>query len=245
MKIFFKYKTRPLKNNKGLVPLQILQKSFKKLKLLIVDIFCFSKIRKSGKFVMGFTLIELLVVFFIMASILAVVIPGYLEYSTKLDLENLALDVALTIREAQSYGAGSKVSSAGIFDISYGVHFDIKDNPTRFIFYEDTNKNNQYDDSVTDKVITPYDINGGYLINDLCGFKNGVGKECGNGTVRYLDIVFKRPNPDPIMQLRNSITGGVIHGGEQDNAQIELISPDQATTSVSVTSLGAISITGN
>src|SRR3990172_12655861 len=115
--------------------------------------------KRSLKNNKGFTIIELVVVFFIMVSILAVVIPGYLEYSTKLDLENLALDVALTIREAQSYGAGSKVSSAGIFDIPYGVHFDIRDNPTRLIFYEDTNNNNLYDDSVTDKVITPYDIN--------------------------------------------------------------------------------------
>src|SRR3989304_202002 len=100
--------------------------------------------KRSLKNNKGFTIIELVVVFFIMASILAVVIPGYLEYSTKLDLENLALDVALTIREAQGYGAGSKVSSAGIFDIPYGVHFDIN-NPNQFIFFENTdNSDNMY-----------------------------------------------------------------------------------------------------
>ena len=238
MKIFLKHKKQFPKNNQGFIRYES--------KLFMVFKFKRNFGRDTRNFRTGFTLIELLVVFFIMVSILAVVIPGYLEYSTKLDLENLALDVALTIREAQAYGAGSKVSSAGVFDTPYGAHFDIRDNPTSFIFYEDTNNNNLYDDSVTDKVITPtYDIKGGYSINDLCGFKDGVGKECGNGMVRYLDIVFKRPNPNPIIQLRNSLTGGVIHGGEQDNAQIELISPDQATTSIKINSLGAISIGGN
>lgn len=189
----------------------------------------------------GFTLVELVVVFFIMASVLAVVIPGYLEYSTKLELENLALDVALTIREAQGYGAGSKVSSVGVFDTPYGIHFNVND-PTHFIFFEDTNKDYKYV-SADDYEIDPYEIKNGYAIDSLCATRGG-SENCIAGGVYDLDIVFKRPNPDAIITIHNS-GGSIIGGGYQDSAKIELISPDQTTSTIAITSLGAISIIGN
>lgn len=199
--------------------------------------------RKKGfyKNHQGFTLVELLVVFFIMASILAVIVPDYFTYSSKLDLDNLTLDVALTIREAQSYGAGSKVSSAGIFDTPYGVHFNAND-PTRFIFFEDTDKNDRYT-SADDYEIDTYGIKNGYAIDDLCATRGG-SPTCTSGGVYDLDIIFKRPNPDAIIAIRSN-GGGILGGGYQDSASIKLISPDQITANINVTSLGAISIVGN
>lgn len=203
----------------------------------------FLKLRKkTSDTKKGFTLVELLVVFFIMASILAVIVPGYFEYSTKLDLDNLALDVALTVREAQGYGAGSKVSSAGIFDTPYGIHFNVND-PTHFIFFEDTNKDYKYVSTDDYEIIDPYEIKNGYAINGLCGTRGG-SENCIAGGVYDLDIVFKRPNPDAIITIRNS-GGSIIGVGYQDSAKIELISPDQTTSTIAITSLGAISIIGN
>ena len=158
--------------------------------------------KRSLKNNKGFTIIELVVVFFIMASILAVVIPGYLEYSTKLDLENLALDVALTIREAQSYGAGSKVTlTGGFFDKPYGVHFDTS-NTSRFIFFENTNTaDNIY--SGGDTIINTLIIKPGYFINKLCTQTGGAGYVCGATSI---DIIYKRPNPDAIISRNVSGT---------------------------------------
>ena len=197
---------------------------------MIMKIFLKHK-KRSLKNNKGFTIIELVVVFFIMASILAVVIPGYLEYSTKLDLENLALDVALTIREAQSYGAGSKVTlTGGFFDKPYGVHFDTS-NTSRFIFFENTNTaDNIY--SGGDTIINTLIIKPGYFINKLCTQTGGAGYVCGATSI---DIIYKRPNPDAIIS-RN------VSGGAYNNAKIELISPDRATTSVYVSDNGNVSL---
>jgi len=209
---------------------------------LIMKIFLKRK-KRFHKNNQGFTLVELLVVFFIMASILAVIIPGYLDYSTKLDLDNLALDVALTIREAQSYGAGVKVSNAGDFDTPFGVHFDIN-NPNQFIFFENTdNSDSVYkppDGLPDDTIIDRYDIKAGYAISDLCGSKGGGSPDCNSGGVQYLDIIFKRPNPDAIITIRNN--GGGMFGGNQDSGGIKLVSPDTTFKNINVVSPSSISV---
>jgi type II secretory pathway pseudopilin PulG len=184
----------------------------------------------------GFTLVELLVVFFIMASILAVIIPDYLGYSSKTDFNNLSLDVALTIREAQGYGIGAKVdSTGGSFNTPYGVHFDLN-RPSQFIFFEDTNKNNAYDEG-GDQVISTYTMKSGYSITDLCTLLGSSTQRCKADGVSYVDVVYKRPNPDAAIQ-RNNIA---IDDGMQDDAWIKLMSPDQATSSIHVTGAGGIS----
>jgi len=234
MKIFLKRKKRFHKNNQGFIPYES--------KLFMVFKFKRNFGRDTRNFRTGFTLVELLVVFFIMASILAVVIPGYLEYSTKLDLENLALDVALTIREAQAYGAGARVSSItpNKFDARYGVYFNI-DTPNTFIFFEDSAAGNDYRYVSGDKIINTYDIKSGYSIKDLCGSVGGGSYDCKGNNVRILEIFFQRPNPEAIIYVR-SAGGAIIGGGAQDFGSIELISPDQKVATTSVSTAGNISI---
>jgi len=175
-----------------------------------------------------------------MASILAVVIPGYLEYSTKLDLENLALDVALTVREAQSYGAGAKVSTSGSgsFNATYGINFDLN-NSNKFFFFEE-NGSLGYDNGI-DFLINEYTVKNGYSLYDVC-LSDGGNKECNKkgNDVRGTVIYFTRPNPDAIIYRRNN--GGNIIGGPWESASLEFISPDQATTTVQIRKTGAISI---
>lgn len=195
----------------------------------------FLKPNTSHKNNRGFTLVELLVVFFIMTAMLAVVIPGYLTYSTKVELDNLVLDIALTIREAQGYGGGSKVSSTGFFDIPYGVHFDMNDR-NHFIFFEDTDKDGWYTVGA-DTILNRYTTKDGYTLNALCTRGAGSTNKLCSG-ITYVDITYKRPNPDAIIQ-RNNIA---VDNGTQNIAWIELISPDQATTSAKVSSNGNISI---
>lgn len=189
----------------------------------------------------GFTLVELLVVFFIMASILAVIAPDYFAYSSKLDLENLALDVALTIREAQAYGSGARVNQAGTsFDTAYGVHFEVA-SPNSFIFFENTSTgDNVY--TPADTILNTYSMKSDYLIRDLCGSTSGGGEQCDiSGGVKYLDIIFKRPNPGAIITISNN--GGNPIGGLKDTARVEIISPDGGIKNIKVSSFGAISIT--
>ncbi len=194
-----------------------------------------------AKFKQGFTLVELLVVFFIMASILAVIVPGYFEYSTKLDLENLALDVALAVREAQVYGGGAKISSSGDFNTSYGVHFVKGGNS--FILFENTSDGNGDKSRYTnaDTVISTYTIKSGYSIYTLCN--DEIIDSCASPTVSEgsLDIVFWRPNPVAEIKTGNGpVTDG--SAGSKSTGFIVLISPDQATTTVQVENMGSISV---
>jgi len=61
--------------------------------------------------------------------------------------QNQVLDIALSLREAQVYGLGVKDVGAGVFDVSYGVHFDIN-TPSSYIFFADLNDNLIYEDGV-------------------------------------------------------------------------------------------------
>lgn len=222
MKIFLKHNKQSLKNNKGFTPTPI-------------------NIGVSSQGERGFTLVELLVVFFIMASILAVVIPGYLEYSTKIELQNLALDVALTVREAQVYGAGARVTSGGSFTTGYGVHF-VKGASSFIVFENKSNGSNNLNvySSPGDIVINTYTIKNGYSVSDLCHPHPSLPQTvCGDTA---LDIVFNRPNPDA--SIKYATSGSTVSGfaGQQSYGIIILMSPDQATTSVTIESVGNISV---
>jgi prepilin-type N-terminal cleavage/methylation domain-containing protein len=75
----------------------------------------------------GVTLIELMVVISIFAIISATVIVDYRSFSSSISTQNLADDIALSIRKAQGYAIGVRGYN-NIFN-GYGIHFalDIKD----------------------------------------------------------------------------------------------------------------------
>jgi prepilin-type N-terminal cleavage/methylation domain-containing protein len=77
------------------------------------------KLKKTG----GFTIIELIVVIFIFGVISSLVIFNYGAFKSDVSVENLAQDVALTIRRAQVYAVSTKGTDA-IFP-SYGIHFTV------------------------------------------------------------------------------------------------------------------------
>jgi|SRR3989344_1571593 len=210
-------------------------------------IFKFNKnVRRDRRnFRTGFTLVELLVVFFIMATILAVIVPDYLTYSTKIELENLALDVALTMREAQAYGAGAKVSTGGDFNTSFGVHF-VKGEST-FIFFENTSDGNgNYDVySPADNIIATYTIKNGYTIDDICDSSDPslCDENETSPSLNVLDVVFKRPNPAAIIKTApepQTLVSGF--SGWQATGDIVFISPDRKRIYVRIQNTGNIAI---
>jgi prepilin-type N-terminal cleavage/methylation domain-containing protein len=94
----------------------------------------------------GFTLIELLVVMAIMAIVSTIILSGNAKFGGIISLRNLAYDVALTMREAQTYGISARrFSSGGVttFSPGYGVH--IGGAPaTQYILFADTNESGRY-----------------------------------------------------------------------------------------------------
>ena len=152
----------------------------------------------------GFTVLELVISIAIFAIMSALLLAKYGTFNQGILLDNLAYDIGLTIRNAQSYGLNVRSSSrtANLFDKPYGVHFDIAD-PTHFIFFVDTAGNGVYNSSIDldnngipDQDLSKTTITRGSTISALC--VNG----CSAGTqVTSLDITFKRPDPNAIIKI--------------------------------------------
>ncbi len=161
----------------------------------------------------GFTLVELLVCIVIFVLMTGFVAVKYGGFSQSMLVNNLAYDIALTIREAQSYGVSvSDVASTGNFNTTYGVHFDgantvtggVKNNQS-FILYADTNNDNRY--TVADTVIRKYVIGRGNYIKQLCHnstcssgqVAGGVGTFAASTVRQDASVLFKRPSPAPMI----------------------------------------------
>ncbi|MEK7193140.1 MAG: prepilin-type N-terminal cleavage/methylation domain-containing protein, partial [Patescibacteria group bacterium] len=158
-----------------------------------------------NNFKKGFTVVELMVVTAIFALMSSIAIANYPSFTTRLSLELLAHDIALTIRQSQVYTLGVK-ALAGNFP-SWGVHFEASD-AKHFILFADKNGNAVYDKGddcggADTECQTKYTVQGLNEITQLCG-KYGISyvvKHCtdsGALIISYLDVVFRRPDPDAL-----------------------------------------------
>lgn len=157
----------------------------------------------------GFTIIELMICVFIFAMMTTLLLAKYGSFNTGVLLTNLAYDVALTIRNAQTYGLNVKSAplDANNFNYAYGVHFALG---TEFIFFIDTNSNGLYDANLYEK-ITSTTIKRGMGIARLCPSSRvcrSLDDEDGNGlTIDWpdsIDVTYKRPNPEAIIKSTNN-----------------------------------------
>lgn len=155
----------------------------------------------------GFTLIELLVVMALILVITTYSIAGYFPFMTKIEYENVVMDIALNIREHQIYGIGTKQASSNVFAYGYGFHAVV--GGAGMVFFQDNTPDNA-------PVGTPDDTDGdGLYLNGLTcttpeclkrismnGYTvSGIGLLTGAtwSTLpagNYVDVTFKRPYLD-------------------------------------------------
>jgi len=143
----------------------------------------------------GFTLVELLVTISLFAILTSIVIFSQSKFNGSVLLTNLAYDVALTVRQAQTFGVNVRETSAGVFDKAYGVHFDISD-PTYFILFADSSGDDREYTAESDSKVNSYSIKRGNKISDICVTSSGA-SDC---EINKLDITFLRPDPDAIFE---------------------------------------------
>jgi len=174
----------------------------------------------KNKYNKGVTLIELLVVIAIFMVISSITIFSYGKFNSSLSIQNLADDIALSVRRAQGYAIGVR-GQGGVFGEGYGIHFTADSTPSlgdlyagsnkSFILFVDMSANNQYNYnasktcgaptsanecldllriSTTDKIANIYLNNSATPIN----------------SEDSVDLIFKRPNPTPTFCHR---VGGV------------------------------------
>jgi prepilin-type N-terminal cleavage/methylation domain-containing protein len=189
----------------------------------------------------GFTLIELLVSVSIIVLILSVVLWNYGSFNDELALSAAAQELAIDIREAQTYGINVKESAASSnqFNFGYGVHIIAGGGTGYRTFIDNNPANNQYEPVVQCGVaptecIKRVDFRNGVTVTNVCDATT-----CPAAGASRMNIVFIRPSPDAIIYFASGLNN---FGPPVTSARIQLTSPKGRIKYVNIESTGQVSI---
>lgn len=200
----------------------------------------------------GFTLVELLVSISIFVFMTALVMSRYGTFSQQTTLSNLAYDVALTIRQAQSYGLSVRgtdwSNDSSDFSSYYGVYFSPVSNNNFTLFSKLSSQSNTYDssDPSSGTVVSNYVLKQGATILSLCVLASS-SQDCnsssnpfyGTGVDYRLTISFKRPDPNAVICISTPAGPCVLY----NVAKITVRSADGSDTrSITISKAGQISV---
>lgn len=178
----------------------------------------------------GFTLIELLAVTGIMILITGLVLANNNKFNGTILLQNVAYDIALSIREAQVFGI-SVQNFNGSYDAAYGMHFQVNGGGSSiYVLFADAVVNNGTYDS--GELVESTTLSGGYRIQDLCTTPPVGAEVCG---LASLDVSFVRPEPDAYIR-------SPAYSGLNSSARIEITSSSGGTRNIVIGSNGQISV---
>ena len=157
------------------------------------------KVNKKIKKNKGMTYVELIVVLSIFAVMSSIVLFNHNKFQAKVDIKNLANDIALKMVQAQKDAMSGKwnTNAPSGWKPSYGVYFDLSV-PNHFIYFADfVDINKQYDAG------SGCSTGGGECLDDIEITKGKISKieECSTedclspvSTPNPLSITFTRPN---------------------------------------------------
>jgi len=198
--------------------------------------------RRPARLSRAFTLIELLVVTGIIVIISTIILANNNRFGGVVLLENLAYDVALSIRQAQVYGISVARFQSNTFSAGYGVHFDLSSPDTYVLFADAIQANGLYDcpqpGTNNCELVETTTLSTGYNIYNLCETPSSGVETCG---ISKIDVVFKRPEPDAwisasgVSCINNNGTCG-------ESARVLLQSPHGDHMSVVIYANGQISV---
>jgi prepilin-type N-terminal cleavage/methylation domain-containing protein len=181
----------------------------------------------------GFSLIELLIVISIFTIMTALLVANYRRFGNNVTLTNLAYEVALSIREVQSYGLGVRSTRTGTsatqFDQAYG--FNIA-NATSYRVFADEDASKTFNSTnPADVTVRVYTLPAGNTISKKCGTVTVGGAY--NNMTGSLDITFLRPDPASVIRS---------NGTDYKKANICLQSQNGRLKQIEVTTAGQISV---
>ena len=209
----------------------------------------------------GFTLFEMMVSIGIFVMITTIGVLNYRKFGSDIFISNLAYDMALTFRKAQSYGTNvreTRIGGTGSFDYAYGLHFNIDTasggaKGKYYLFVDAYSPNSSscttaaqdaiYDELCLDNTISPpapkdlvetSTLLKNSQITSLCATPVLTGvQDC---TIKKLDITYLRPNPDAVIKNPSSIAT------EYSNAEIHITSADAREKKIIIYPVGQISV---
>lgn len=188
----------------------------------------------------GFTLAEIIVVVSIISVLGSVVIFSYSNFNDRLALSTSAQEMALAIREAQTYGINVKETSigGGDFTRAFGIYFDqTNGSNTKYYVFADKDNNKRYGDALGScsgsECVEMFTLRNGIYIS-------AIGGSCpSSNSSTALHISFLRPNPDAMISFTNSIG---LTCSDQSLGTVTLQSPKGRTVSVNVYKTGQIDV---
>jgi len=158
----------------------------------------FKKIKKVTKLNRGMTYVELIVVLSIFSVMSSIILFNYSKFQAKVDIKNLANDIALKIVQAQKDAMSgilpSQTPSVNLWKPSYGVYFNLNDDKS-FIYFTDLDQNQDYNisslcPSNIDECIDKINITKGNKISKIESYLSSTPLQ----TISPLAITFTRPN---------------------------------------------------
>lgn len=206
---------------------------------------------KKNFFKKGFTILELMICIVIIGMIAAVAMFSYSAFSDSLAISSAGQELSLEIRQAQIYGLSVKENTGSTcgntFCAGYGIHISL-DDPTDYYIFVDQNGNNKYDGTTncaaSSECVEKVPFRNNISITSICGATFGGGSlVCPpNASVRVMDILFLRPNPDANIRFVNSDGTFYGGGGVFQTGQITLTSVRGKTSNVVIQNTGQISV---
>lgn len=190
----------------------------------------------------GFTMIEILMVIAIFGIVSAVVLFNHGKFTSETILTNMAYEMSLSIREAQIYGVSVRAGVGESFDNSYGVYIPVPSSSlNQYILFIDEDGDNRFrgtscENPGTGECVTPYTFQRNIFITGT-DIKLGGSSTC-DPSDEEMHIVFRRPNPEPIVRVGNS---GAV-GSNFSQAQITIRSADNDYRYVVISNNGQIAV---
>lgn len=193
------------------------------------------RIIRNSKFVIrnfqrGMTYVEFIVVLSIFAVMTSVVLFDYGAFQSKVDMKNLASDVALKIVEAQKASVSGKLSTqAFLSKPSYGIHFNSSPS-TSFIYFADLSNDKIYNETPLETV----NIQKGNIIEKI-EYCTGSPSSC-SAISSVLSVTFIRPDSRAFFYGDTSELTGFNY------IQITIKSPKDITSNIKIYPSGRIQV---
>lgn len=191
------------------------------------------------------TYIELIVVLGIFSMMSSVVIFNYEKFQAKVDIKNLANDIALKIVEAQKSSLSGKLPVAAYganWKPSYGVYFGLTNpgNNKTFIYFTDLDQSGDFVDPQfcstpgSGECLEKISITKGNYISELKVFFQD--SNLTPTVINDLSIDFTRPNSGPTLRSSSTFSGPVSY------IQITAFSPQSVSAKIKIYSSGRVQI---
>lgn len=147
------------------------------------------------------TYVELIVVLSIFAILSGVMIFNYGDFQTRIDIKNLASDIALKVVEAQKSSLSGLLPTGGGYDVNwkpaYGVYFNMS-LPKQFIYFVDLNNLNGYDSG---EALNTISITKNYSISRIDSYLGSIP----TAISAPLSVTFTRPDSSAVFRLSGSL----------------------------------------